>query len=131
MPGRRSGPNAGENLSSFISSSHCLRANSKLEPSSRHVNLSHVSGAESSKFSKGQKPSQRPQQMDSTRGQFKCEARGCLNLSTLIGVKILNKCGCEVIVELGIGFWVSESGTFGNGATNLVDVMEGVCGDKS
>ena len=68
--------------------------------------------------------------MDSTRGQFGCEVSSHSNLSTLIGVTILNRCGCEVMVEFRILFQDSDSRIFSNGAANSVDVAEGVHRDE-
>ena len=96
-----------------------------------HYELSQVSGADSSKMAKGQKPSRSPQQTELTNGWFRCDERSCSNWSTLIGVTILNRWGWEVIVELKIRLWDSEGGTSGNGATISVNVAEGVHGDVS
>jgi len=58
-----------------------------------HYELSQVSGADSSKMAKGQKPSRSPQQTELTNGWFRCDERSCSNWSTLIGVTILNRWG--------------------------------------
>ena len=70
MLGRRSSLNAGKNLASWISLSHCLSVNTRFGPSSWHAELSQVSGVESPNLAKGQNPSQRPWQIELIRGWF-------------------------------------------------------------
>jgi len=84
----RSGPNAGENCPAIISSSHFLSVNSRFGPLRCCSVLSHVSGAEALKSTKGQKPLRKPQHTKMKRGWFRYEMRSCLNLS---GVLILNR----------------------------------------
>ena len=86
---------------------------------------SSVSGYSPKRVSaQGQKPSQRPQHTDSTKGWLGWDSSSFSKRSTKIGVTMLKRCGFSLMVFVATGFASSEEGMGGNGDAVSVQSAE-------